>query len=171
MTRIKKGTKNGKRRGLIVQPRDLDLLRELAVMRVADPHRIARNHRTHSDGIWAHAGHREARRRPEARRGHPGHRDRADADPGCPYEPLVGNTLVAANRPGCDWDQCLAVATTTTANTEEQRRPGRNSTALIPIPVLFPHALKNRLRCRLQDSSSSNCFLPLHRCSRNCSGH
>lgn len=36
MTGIKKGTKNEKRRGLIVQPRDLDTLRELAVMRVAD---------------------------------------------------------------------------------------------------------------------------------------
>jgi hypothetical protein len=36
MTGTRGSTKNGKRRGLIVQPRDLELLRELAVMRVAD---------------------------------------------------------------------------------------------------------------------------------------
>jgi hypothetical protein len=36
MTGIKTGNKNGKRRGLIVQPRDLAGLREFAVMRVAD---------------------------------------------------------------------------------------------------------------------------------------
>src|ERR1039458_7378397 len=33
-------THNGKRRGLMVQPRDLDLLRELAVMRVADREQV-----------------------------------------------------------------------------------------------------------------------------------
>ena len=36
MTGIKGGNGKGKRRGLIVQSRDLELLRELAVMRVAD---------------------------------------------------------------------------------------------------------------------------------------
>ncbi len=36
MTGIRKGTKNGKRRGLIVQPRDINALYELFVMRVAD---------------------------------------------------------------------------------------------------------------------------------------
>ncbi len=40
MTGNKKGVKNGKRRGLIVQPRDLDILRELGVMRVADREQV-----------------------------------------------------------------------------------------------------------------------------------
>ena len=40
MTGIKKTTENGKRRGLIVQPRDLELLRELGVMRVADREQV-----------------------------------------------------------------------------------------------------------------------------------
>src|ERR1039457_1587009 len=40
MTGTKNGVKNGKRRGLIVQPRDLELLRELAVMRVADREQV-----------------------------------------------------------------------------------------------------------------------------------
>ena len=40
MTGIKKTTEHGKRRGLIVQPRDLELLRELGVMRVADREQV-----------------------------------------------------------------------------------------------------------------------------------
>jgi hypothetical protein len=40
MTGTKKGTKNGKRHGLIVQPRDLELLRELGVLRVADREQV-----------------------------------------------------------------------------------------------------------------------------------
>src|ERR1019366_7963269 len=40
MTGIKKTTEHGKRRGLIVQSRDLELLRELGVMRVADREQV-----------------------------------------------------------------------------------------------------------------------------------
>jgi hypothetical protein len=40
MTGIKQTTEHGKRRGLIVQPRDLGLLRELGVMRVADREQV-----------------------------------------------------------------------------------------------------------------------------------
>jgi hypothetical protein len=40
MTGTRNGTKHGKRCGLIVQPRDLDILRELSVMRVADREQV-----------------------------------------------------------------------------------------------------------------------------------
>ena len=81
--------------------------------------RVTRSHRNHLDGLWDHAGRPEGRRCDETCGRHPRHCYRTDARPRHHRERLVGNTIVAAGRAARNWDMYLAIATTTTANSEE----------------------------------------------------
>jgi len=92
---------------------------------VGGPFGISRNDRAHSDGLRAHAGHREACRCLPARCWHPGRRHAVTGAPGGHCKYLVGHFPMAATRPRRDCHGDLAIKATETGIAEKVKRLGQ----------------------------------------------